>query len=620
VDSVGHNKFDIKNWLFGAGSSISPLVVICSILFCSSAFAQDQYFTDESCWRLPDTNVWSSGADIGDIDGDGDLDICIGHNWVYMAPLYLLVNDGSGVFTYETVGRLPLAYDFQAACTFGDIDNDRDLDLYVATNGPGGSVRIDYLYINNGIGVFEDQTAWRLPDIELATGGALLADFNENFYLDIVVHAAFGPYPRDRLYINDTQGIFQDESLTRLPPDVGHNRYIMTLDIDNDLDLDIIESYSDASFYGARLLKNLGQGYFTDQCQDQFYSDYVTNFEPGDIDLDGDLDFITFTSGDINIWINNNEGFYEDETFLRLPYTYDPSLVGSLALGDYDNDGDLDLFVGRTSMSLAHLMLNDGQGYFILANNRLPDSTQSAYWIEKLDADGDGDLDIFMPCQGDGRQKLYINHSRPDTIPPNILAETKYSGFLDSAAYYPLRISAWDNISMALGEFSGRLVYSVNGAGLTTLPLLHLGGTIFGERLPGQAPGSIIDYYYEMIDRMGNRTYVPSSAPDSVYSFEVAPSTDIGSPGITPSDFKFEAYPNPFNSSINFNISGLKGGEAEISIYNIMGELVKTLKAKEGKTNWDAVDNAGRSVPSGVYFARVKTPQTVKVKKVMYLR
>jgi hypothetical protein len=84
-------------------------------------------------------------------------------------------------------------------------------------------------------------------------------------------------------------------------------------------------------------------------------------------------------------------------------------------------------------------------------------------------------------------------------------------------------------------------------------------------------------------------------------------------------------YPNPFNSSINITLMNLKGGDARIGLYDIQGRLIKELSARnlqggDKKAVWDATDNTGRSVSSGIYFVRVETPQTVKVKKLLYLR
>ncbi len=85
------------------------------------------------------------------------------------------------------------------------------------------------------------------------------------------------------------------------------------------------------------------------------------------------------------------------------------------------------------------------------------------------------------------------------------------------------------------------------------------------------------------------------------------------------------SYPNPFNSSTTITLNHSEGGDVNIGIYDITGRLIRELEAtnKEGgeiKAAWDAKDNSGKEVSSGVYFARVSTPQAVKIKKLLYLR
>ena len=91
------------------------------------------------------------------------------------------------------------------------------------------------------------------------------------------------------------------------------------------------------------------------------------------------------------------------------------------------------------------------------------------------------------------------------------------------------------------------------------------------------------------------------------------------------SDRIVNSYPNPFNSSTTITLNYTEGGEVNIGIYDITGRLVKELETinKEGgeiRAAWDAKDNSGKEVSSGVYFARVSTPQAVKIKKLLYLR
>jgi hypothetical protein len=78
--------------------------------------------------------------------------------------------------------------------------------------------------------------------------------------------------------------------------------------------------------------------------------------------------------------------------------------------------------------------------------------------------------------------------------------------------------------------------------------------------------------------------------------------------------------PNPFNTTTLLTLNGLEGGDAEIGIYGITGVLVKTLLTKEGKAAWDATDNSGRKVSSGIYFAGVETQQKSRAIKLVYLK
>lgn len=592
--------------------------------------AQEQYFTDESDVRLPDTVVWSMGADVGDIDGDADWDVCVATTWGPngMGPCYLLVNDGLGYFTSESNTRLPFTQKESAYCVFGDIERDGDLDLYVCNLGTGFH-REDDLYLNNGDGIFEDVTTERLPYHENETLDAGFADFTEDLFLDILVQGFSHYMPGTRLLENNGSGYFFDITEDHLPPDLFDNNHIAIGDIDNDLDLDVIESCYDNDhplYFWARLLKNLGGGYFSDGHDDQLPTNLVRHIVLGDIDLDGDLDALTSIGGYVGIWINDGTGYYTDETAQRLPED-ERSGESHLAFGDFDNDGDLDFFLGATTMRYPHLYINDGLGYFTNGDERLPDSRQSVYWVEPFDADQDGDLDIFLACSGLGRQKIFINQSSPDTIPPNVLINTILAGQVDSEAVFPIYISAWDNISVAIGELNGILHYRVNGEDFIDLQMLPLGGTFFGERIPCQPGGTTVDYYIELIDRMGNTTLLPPDAPDSVFSFVVSGPVSvenqedfsINNDGIT-------GFPNPFNSSITLTIILPKGGDVSLSIYDLNGSLVKILKEEgflqggEYKYNWDAKNITDKTISTGFYFARLKTPYSQKTLRLLFLR
>ncbi|MFQ6002597.1 MAG: FlgD immunoglobulin-like domain containing protein, partial [Candidatus Zixiibacteriota bacterium] len=93
----------------------------------------------------------------------------------------------------------------------------------------------------------------------------------------------------------------------------------------------------------------------------------------------------------------------------------------------------------------------------------------------------------------------------------------------------------------------------------------------------------------------------------------------------------FQNYPNPFNSStvIWYHLPdvGYQPAEVELTIYNLLGKLVKTLVKKrqypgEHKVRWDGKDDSGKEVASGIYFYRLKVSglELVKPKKMVLIR
>jgi hypothetical protein len=87
-----------------------------------------------------------------------------------------------------------------------------------------------------------------------------------------------------------------------------------------------------------------------------------------------------------------------------------------------------------------------------------------------------------------------------------------------------------------------------------------------------------------------------------------------------PTNIYIDSYPNPFNSRTIITYRGMEGGDLEI--FNIAGQLVRTIRVsgKEGQIIWDASDETGDGVLSGVYFIRARTAQGYESRKVVYLR
>ncbi len=166
-----------------------------------------------------DPDELAMGAVMGDLDGDGDLDVVVTHAYV---PPALFRNDGSGRFEREP---LPSGQDTliegSVTPTLADVDNDGDLDLYIAYHAPAAE-RVpetifisvdglqDRLWINDGTGQFTEESIERGLATRRWSFQGNFADFDEDGDVDIYQVNDFG---RNTLFVNDGTGHFTDATL-----------------------------------------------------------------------------------------------------------------------------------------------------------------------------------------------------------------------------------------------------------------------------------------------------------------------------------------------------------------------------------------------------------------------
>jgi hypothetical protein len=83
-----------------------------------------------------------------------------------------------------------------------------------------------------------------------------------------------------------------------------------------------------------------------------------------------------------------------------------------------------------------------------------------------------------------------------------------------------------------------------------------------------------------------------------------------------------KAYPNVLNSSTMISIDNSEGGDVELEIYNVLGQMVwlKSMDGKEGNITWDARDMEGNGISSGTYFVRATSQNNTSVIKLIYLK
>lgn len=108
------------------------------------------------------------------------------------------------------------------------------------------------------------------------------------------------------------------------------------------------------------------------------------------------------------------------------------------------------------------------------------------------------------------------------------------------------------------------------------------------------------------------------------YEWEVVTENDDD----TMPDISFQLmqnYPNPFSERTDIRYSLVKSGTVSLNIYNIKGQLVKTLineykEPGEHTVQWTCLDGSSKTLPSGIYFARLQSGNTIKTSKLVYLK
>ncbi|HLF24739.1 MAG TPA: FG-GAP-like repeat-containing protein [Anaerolineae bacterium] len=308
---------------------------------------------------------------LGDLDGDGDTDALFGN--AVPSPNTVWLNDGAGHFQLhgEYAMKPPdeFGYILSQALALGDLDGDGDLDVYVGNccrseyggTGPGGPFEgyanaDNMVWFNDGAGRFTD-SGQRLGN--RATGAIALGDLDGDGDLDAFeVNQSGGPpapgsAPNDLVWLNDGAGYFTD-SEQRLGSSNG--QAVALGDVDGDGDLDAFVGNADFG-RADEVWWNDGEGNFTDSGQRLGGQD-TRSVALDDLDRDGDLD--AFVGNAVSGWIWTNDGLGR---FTDSDQRFDWSSAYTIHLADVDGDGNTDVFAIRFNGDY-RIWRNDGAGWF----------------------------------------------------------------------------------------------------------------------------------------------------------------------------------------------------------------------------------------------------------------
>ncbi len=389
-----------------------------------------------------------------DFDNDG---------WVDLFDGSALWRNDRGEF--HQVAGVPLN-DPMGHGTWGDFDNDGFVDLSVGTR----------LYRNNGNGTLTDVSARMLPPLPPTDATAnVWGDFDNDGYLDLYVAGGqvTSEYFADVILFNK-KGLAFTKGWQDPAPRSG--RSALTADFDRDGDLDVyVSNYRLGANY---LFCNNGRGAFTDMAG-EYGADggggHSIGSAWGDMDNDGHLDLFagnfSHPGQPPSLFLRNGgpEGEYTFQVMSRLDGPDWRESYAAPALGDIDNDGDLDLFLTTVyGGDRGRLYRNEGSWRFVnaTAGSGLNPNTggQQASWA---DFDNDGDLDLITGASAGVPGRLYRNNGNNNTW---LKVKVEGGGRINrSAIGSQVRVVAGDHVQVAQDEAaSGR-------GGNANDPALHFG-------------------------------------------------------------------------------------------------------------------------------------------------
>ncbi len=543
--------------------------------------------------------IGNSEIEVGDVDGDGDLDIVsIGDHGspnfsATEAGIMVWKNNGSGTsWTYSKSGAFGYG-----GVALGDVNNDGKMDIGYAMHHNYSGVdfgdQLIEVALGNGTG-----SSWTPYDDGLATNGETygmfgidFADVNNDGLLDLAANS-FGCCAGIHMYKNNGNGTW-----TQTDGAVGGNstKWTQFGDFNNDGKVDLATAHE-----LGYLWSNDGTGFFSPM-QAGMTADWFGFMDIADVNNDGGKDFgIIATNGDARVYYYNKGQSAWVNISTGLPQS---GCIG-IALDDMDMDGNADAVIWKAGS--VEIYKGDGYGNWTLAGSfTFPETQLANMTTGDLDHDGYSDI-VFLAKTGlmnsDNMLRVYLHSSAAvhglNLLPVNPKGFECFAPgsvqFVNWMSSVPAGPNATVTVELSSTGTSGPWTTVVNNAP---------NSGVYQWVVPSSVNSSNCYLKYTISNGSASQVVTMSNAFGIGTCATPPTSVQVNEADVT----GLSVYPNPMSTEgyLHFNLE--KQARVKIQITDVLGKEILTIADETFSAGFHNPGIPVEALESGVYFCRLIT-------------
>ena len=572
--------------------------------------------------QLSYTQVTSSGLsactfemglteiELGDVDGDGDLDIVsIGDHGsptinATEGGVMVWKNNGTGTsWSYSKSGAFGYG-----GMALGDVNNDGKMDIGYAMHHNYSGVdfgdQLIEVALGNGTG-----NLWTPYDDSLATNGETygmfgvdFADVNNDGLLDLASNS-FGCCSGIHIYKNDGNGHWTQTDGANAG---NSHEWVKFGDFNNDGKVDLLT----ANELGV-IWSNNGSGFFSSM-ETGFTGDYWAEFDVADVNNDGAKDFgIVSSNGDAKVWYYDKSQAKWISISNGLPQS---GCIG-IELDDMDMDGNIDAIIWNAGFVVIYK--GDGVGNWVQAGSfTIPETQLASFRTGDLDHDGYPDI-VYMAktsqSNSDNYLRVYlhtVNNPVLNILPINPKGYECFAPGSIQFLNWQSSVPPGPNAAVTI-EFSSA---GASGPWTTVASNLPNNGTYQWTVPSVNSPNCFLKF--TITNGSNTQTVVTANA------FGIGTCTNPPPTGVEENSALsgFDVYPNPMNAEGYVHFQLEKSLDVKVTISDAVGKEVSVLINKNLSAGSYNPRILVENLEPGIYFCSLTADGKISVQKIVVVK